>query len=54
MYKDKSFVEAEKNFAMLVAKHPDQKIYSIYQERSSFFIENPPDDDWNKVFTHTS
>jgi len=54
LYREMSFVEGEQHFNKLAASYPDQKLYSIYRERCSLFIKNPPDKNWDGVFTHTS
>lgn len=54
LYREKSFTNAEQYFRNLAAKFPEQKLYSIYQERCSLFIDNPPEKSWDGVFTHTS
>lgn len=35
-------------------KYPDRKIYALYVERINEFKMNPPAEDWNGVFVHTS
>ncbi len=54
LYRNNLFVKAEQNFQNLILDYPEQKLYSIYQERCTFFIKNPPDKNWGGVFTHTS
>ena len=54
LYRENLFVKAEQNFKALILDYPEQKLYSIYQERCAFFIKNPPDKNWDGVFTHTS
>lgn len=51
-YKTKHFDKAHEIFQTLCRQYPDRKVNKIYLERSSFFIENPPDIDWDGVFTH--
>ena len=53
-YKKRSFSEGERYFSELYARYPHQKLYSMYQERCAFFINNPPDENWDGVFIHTS
>ncbi|MBU0970489.1 MAG: adenylate/guanylate cyclase domain-containing protein [Proteobacteria bacterium] len=50
-YKTKQFENAHGIFQTLCQKYP-RKINQIYLERTAFFIENPPDTDWDGVFTH--
>ncbi|SDU30329.1 CHASE2 domain-containing protein [Desulfobacula phenolica] len=54
LYRKKSFIKAEQYFSELTATYPEQKLYTIYRERCEFFIKNPPDINWDGVFTHTS
>ena len=54
LYKNKQFKDGEDLFKTLADKYPGQKLYSIYQKRCALFINNPPEDDWDGVFTHTS
>ncbi|WP_300461815.1 adenylate/guanylate cyclase domain-containing protein [Desulfobacula sp.] len=54
LYKNKSFVKGEHYFRDLVRQYPEQKLYKIYQDRCAFFKTNPPDINWEGVFTHTS
>lgn len=53
-YKKRSFSEGARYFSELYARYPHQKLYSMYQERCAFFINNPPDENWDGVFIHTS
>ena len=54
LYRKSRFGEAENCFSSLSARHPEQRLYTVYQERCAHFIENPPDEGWNGVFVHTS
>jgi adenylate cyclase len=54
LYRNKSFVKGEHYFRDLVRQYPEQKLYTIYQDRCTFFKTNPPDQNWEGVFTHTS
>jgi adenylate cyclase len=51
-YKAKHFENAHEIFKTLCQQYPERKVNQIYMERSAFFIENPPDADWDGVFTH--
>lgn len=46
----------DKAYGILAALHRDSphKLYQTYMERCLFFQENPPDKDWNGVFTYTT
>ena len=35
----------------LLQQHPHQKLYSLYRERIDFFVQHPPDTQWDGVFT---
>ncbi|MCF8075050.1 MAG: adenylate/guanylate cyclase domain-containing protein [Desulfotignum sp.] len=54
LYRKRNFGDAENYFSSLAARHPDQKLYPVYQERCVHFIDNPPDENWDGVFVHTS
>jgi len=54
LYREKLFVEGEQYFSALAAKYTNQKLYSMYQERCASFMKNPPDKNWDGVYTHIS
>ncbi len=54
LYKNQEFEQAMEQFNSLIKKYPDQRIYSIYQERCAVFLKTPPEENWDGVFTHTS
>ena len=45
---------AEREIFALSQLEPDRLIYKIYLDRIMFFRENPPGEDWDGSFTHTS
>lgn len=45
---------AESVLKALKEEDPQRKIYDVYLERIPHFREDPPDIDWDGVFTHTS
>lgn len=45
---------AEREIFGLSQLEPDRKIYKIYLDRIMQFRENPPGEDWDGSFTHTS
>ncbi len=53
-YREQDWLHAHNVFRKLRKAHPDEMIYEIYIERIEHFRENPPDDDWDGVYTHTS
>ena len=40
--------------ATLEAKSPGTKLFALYRERIDFFMANPPESDWDGVWTHES
>ncbi len=52
MYKKRQFHRAKTLFQDLCTLYPPRKIYSIYLSRCVFFIESPPEENWDGVFTH--
>ncbi|MFN3713351.1 MAG: CHASE2 domain-containing protein [Alcanivoracaceae bacterium] len=53
-YRQQRWDAAEQALTQLASEEPERKIYSVYIERISHFREDPPDIDWDGVFTHTS
>ena len=45
---------AEREIFALSQLEPDRKIYKIYLDRIMFYREQPPAEDWDGSFTHTS
>jgi adenylate cyclase len=54
LYRKRCFVDAENCFSSLAARHRNPKLYSVYQKRCALFMDNPPGEDWDGVFVHTS
>ena len=52
MYRQQNWGPAQKVFKQLQIGDPDRQLYKIYLERIAHFKENPPDGDWDGVFTH--
>ncbi len=52
-YRAQEWDLAEMQFLNL-QRQADRTLYGIYIERIQFFRNNPPGDDWDGVFTHTS
>ncbi|MCH6564770.1 MAG: adenylate/guanylate cyclase domain-containing protein [Proteobacteria bacterium] len=46
--------EAEEEFSNLGQADSDRQLYQIYLDRISHFRREPPGDDWDGVFTHTT
>jgi adenylate cyclase len=53
-YRQRSFQEALHELDGLVAQCPEVRIYKIYRDRCIGFLEIPPSDDWQCVFSHVS
>ena len=45
---------ASKVFTALTDKQPERMLYKLYLDRINIYREDPPDDNWDGVFTHTS
>ena len=54
LYKNRKFQEAMDRFNKALEVKPDDGPSKLYIERCEMFIENPPADDWDGVFTMTS
>lgn len=52
VYKQRQFFQAKNLFEDLCTRYPHRKIYSIYLSRCVFFMQTPPEDSWDGVFTH--
>ena len=46
--------KAELDFFNLNRSYPDRYLYQVYLERITVYRNEPPGDDWDGVFTHTS
>jgi adenylate cyclase len=46
--------KAELDFFNLNRHYPDRFLYQVYLDRIAFYRSEPPGDDWDGVFTHTS
>jgi adenylate cyclase len=53
-YRKQRWDIAEAELKKLAEEEPQRKIYHIYLERIAHFRRDPPDVDWDGVFTHTS
>ncbi|MCW9013980.1 MAG: adenylate/guanylate cyclase domain-containing protein [Gammaproteobacteria bacterium] len=54
MYRAQKWDDAEKAIFALSQQEPDRQIYHIYLDRIAYFRQQPPGEDWDGVFTHTS
>ncbi len=53
-YRQQKFSEAEEMFAALRNDFFDRKLYSLYEKRCQKFLSEPPPEEWDGVFGHTS
>lgn len=53
-FRAQSWDEAELDFFNLTRLDPDRLLYQVYLDRVAFYRSEPPGDDWDGVFTHTS
>ncbi len=53
-FRSQNWDRSEVEFFNLNRVDSDRKLYQIYLERISHFRKEPPSDDWNGVFTHTT
>ncbi len=54
MYRRQSWDAAEQAIFSLSRSNPERKLYQIYMERIMYYRQNPPGDNWDGVWTHTS
>lgn len=52
-YLAREWDKAKDLMTQLQTTYPDKKIYRIYLERINEFEQNPPDADWDGIYTHT-
>jgi len=52
LYRSQSWDQAEEMLQRLLEEEPESYLYKLYQERIDHFRENPPEPDWDGVFTH--
>ncbi|MGB5328393.1 MAG: adenylate/guanylate cyclase domain-containing protein, partial [Gammaproteobacteria bacterium] len=53
-FRAQSLDKAEVDFFNLNRDYPDRFLYQVYLDRIAFYRKEPPGDDWDGVFTHTS
>jgi len=46
--------KAEVDFFNLSRSHPDRFLYQVYLDRIAIYRKEPPGENWDRVFTHTS
>lgn len=54
LYKEHKWEEALEEFKLAVEIDPSDGPSKLYIERCEHFIENPPPEDWDGVFTMTT
>lgn len=54
LYRQQHFGEAREIFSQLQQEEPKRMLYSLYLQRVEHFLEEPPPEDWDGSFTHTS
>jgi adenylate cyclase len=53
-FRAQSWDKAELDFFNLTRQYPDRFLYQVYLDRITVYRNNPPGDDWDGVFTHTT
>jgi adenylate cyclase len=53
-FRAQSLDKAELDFFNLNRLYPNRFLYQVYLDRIAFYRREPPGDDWDGVFTHTS
>jgi adenylate cyclase len=53
-YRQQQWDVAQTIFEQLALQYPHDKLYSIYLERIAYYLESPPEADWDGAFTHTN
>jgi len=53
-YKMMNFLQARAEFATALVAEPDDGPSRLYLERCDYYIQNPPPEDWDGVFTMTT
>lgn len=53
-YRQQQWDESQTIFEQLSEQYPHDKLYSIYLDRIAYYLESPPETDWDGAFTHTS
>ncbi len=53
-FRAQSWDKAELDFFNLTRANPDRLLYQVYLDRVAFYRSEPPGEDWDGVFTHTS
>ena len=54
LYRTQHWKTARSILDNLREQDPDRYLYTLYDERIARFMEEPPGEDWDGVFTHES
>ncbi len=54
LYREKNWDTAEREIFSLSQSNPDKLVYKMYLDRIMHFRNNPPPEDWDGVFIHTT
>lgn len=54
LYKMMQFADARKAFLEALDADPADSPSKVYAERCAYYIDNPPPEDWDGVFTMTT
>jgi hypothetical protein len=54
LYKLMQFEDARNMFAKALEAEPSDSPSKVYLERCTYYIQNPPPEDWDGVFTMTT
>jgi len=54
LYRQQKWDDAEQEIFALSQYEPERRIYQIYLDRIAYYRQQPPGDDWDGVFTHTT
>ena len=53
-FRAQAWDKAEVDFFNLNRTNPDRYLYQVYMDRIAFYRKDPPGEQWDGVFTHTS
>ncbi len=53
-YRTQHWDLAQAQFAQLHSQHPNRLLYKIYADRVEYFLNHPPGNDWDGVYTFTT
>jgi adenylate cyclase len=53
-FRSQSWDKAELDFFNLNRLNPDRHLYKVYLDRIAIYRNDPPGENWDGVFTHTT